>query len=358
MLETKLLTINPGSTSTKIAIFENEREVLSETINHSNTEIAKYHEIYDQFDFRHDLILDVLAKNQVELKSLTAIVARGGNMKPVRGGTYQVNDEMLKDLKIGVMGSHASNLGGGLAYAIAEEIGVKAYVVDPVIVDELNPLARFSGTPLINRFSKDHPLNQKAIGRLAAEKLGKTYAESNFVIAHLGGGISVAAHEQGKIIDVNNALNGDGPFSPERSGGLPFGSLIELCYSGKYEKAELMRKLVGHGGLVAYLGTNDGREISRRIEAGDQEARQVYEAMAYQIAKEIGAMSVVLAGKIDGILLTGGLAHDKLLMSWVSERVSFLAPVEIYPGEAEMEALNLGVRRVLAKEEAVQVYPN
>lgn len=352
------LIINPGSTSTKVSVFENDHEKFTETLTHSSAEISQYREIYDQFEFRHQLILKLLATNNFDLNKFTAVIARGGNMQPVVGGTYQVNDEMLRDLKIGVMGSHASNLGGGLAHAIATEIGVKAYVVDPVVVDELGPLARFSGTPLIPRKSKDHPLNQRAVGRLAAAQVGKAYEEMNYVIAHLGGGISVGAHQKGKLVDVNNALNGDGPFSPERTGGLPFGSVIDLCYSGDYTKAELLKKLIGHGGLVAYLGTNDGREVGKMIADGNEEAKVVYQAMAYQIAKEIGAMAVVMQGQVDSILLTGGLAYDTLLMGWIEEYVGFLAPVQVFPGEAEMKALSLGVLRVLNGVEAIQIYPN
>ncbi|MGY3748722.1 butyrate kinase [Vagococcus acidifermentans] len=359
MAETyKFLIINPGSTSTKISVFENDQEQFHTTINHSPEEIRKYHEIYDQFDFRLELILDVLKENNIALSEFSAVIARGGNMRPVVGGTYEVNDEMLKDLKIGVMGSHASNLGGGLAHAIASDLNIKSYVVDPVIVDELEPLARFSGTPLISRKSKDHPLNQRAVGRIAAQQANKKYEDMNYIIAHLGGGISIAAHKKGKIVDVNNSLNGDGPFSPERTGGLPFGSVIDLCYSGEYTKDELMKKLVGHGGLVAYLGTNDGRDVTRMIEEGNKEAETVYHAMAYQISKEIGAMASVLKGQVDGILLTGGLAYDKRLMGWIEEYVSFIAPVQIFPGEKEMEALALGVLRVLNGKETIQVYPN
>lgn len=352
------LIINPGSTSTKIAIFENDKEIITETVKHSSEEIKNFKEIYDQFDFRKDIIMKTLEDKKVNLSKFSAIIGRGGNMKPVEGGTYQVNEEMLRDLKIGVMGQHASNLGGGLAYSIAEELGLKAYVVDPVVVDEFEPLARISGTPLIERKSKDHPLNQKAVARAAAAEMGGKYEDYHFIIAHLGGGISIGVHKKGRLVDVNNALNGDGPMSPERCGGIPFGSLIDICFSGEYSKEELNKKLVGGGGLVGYLGTNDGREVCKRIENGDEHAKLIYEAMAYQISKEIGAASAVLKGKVDAILLTGGLAHDKLLMSWIKDRVDFIAPVKIFPGEREMEALASGVLRVLEGKEQIQVYPN
>lgn len=279
-------------------------------------------------------------------------------MQPVVGGTYQVNSKMIEDLKIGVMGQHASNLGGGLAYEIANKYGLKAYVVDPVIVDEFEPLARISGTPLIDRKSKDHPLNQKAVARLAASEMGGTYEDFNFIIAHMGGGISVGMHKKGRMIDVNNALNGDGPMSPERCGGIPFGSLIQLCYGGKYTEEELSKHLIGQGGLVAYLGTNDGREVVSRIKKGDEYAKKIYQALAYQLSKEIGACATVVNGEVDAILLTGGLAHDNLLTSWIKERIKFLAPVKCYPGEHEMKALAQGVMRVLDNEEDIQIYPN
>ena len=354
----KFLIINPGSTSTKVSIFNDDVEVESKNFTHDAKEVQSYKTIYDQFDFRLDLVENYVKELNLDLNEFTAILARGGNMQPVVGGTYEVNEKMIEDLKIGVMGQHASNLGGGLAYEIANKYGLKAYVVDPVIVDEFEPLARISGTPLIDRKSKDHPLNQKAVARLAASEMGGTYADFNFIIAHMGGGISVGMHRKGRMIEVNNALNGDGPMSPERCGGIPFGSLIELCYSGKYTKEELEKQLIGQGGLVAYLGTNDGREVGRKIAEGDEYAKLIYEAVGYQLSKEIGACATVVNGEVDAILLTGGLAHDKLLTGWIEERVKFIAPVKCYPGEHEMKALAQGVIRVLNKEEKLQVYPN
>lgn len=354
----KFLVINPGSTSTKISIFENDKETMTETIRHSSETINKFKEIYDQFDFRIEMIMETLNKDNISLDSFDAIIARGGNMRPVVGGTYEVNEEMLKDLKVGVMGQHASNLGGGLAHFLANKIGVKAYIVDPVVVDEFEPISRISGTPLIPRKSKDHPLNQRAVARAAAADMNGTYEDFNFIIAHLGGGISVGTHRKGRMIDVNNALDGDGPMSPERCGGIPFGSLMDLCYSGEYTKKELRKKLVGGGGLVGYLGTNDGREVGKRIKEGDEYAKLIYEAMAYQISKEIGASATALKGKVDAILLTGGLAYDNMLMDWIKERVEFIAPVKIYPGEKEMEALACGVLRVLTGKEELKPYPN
>lgn len=352
----KILAINPGSTSTKISFFKNENLIFTEVLDHPSEVINQYDTIYDQFGFRREIILKTLMEKGVNLKELDAVVGRGGNMKPVKGGTYQVNQSMLNDLKIGVMGQHASNLGGILAHNIAESYGLPSYVVDPVVVDELDDFARFSGIPDIQRKSKDHPLNQKAVARQAAEKLGGEYQDFNFLVGHLGGGISLGVHKKGRLVDVNNCLDGDGPFSPERAGGLPVASLIDLCYSGKYTKAELRKKLVGKGGLVAYLGTNDGREVTKMIKNGDKEALKVYQAMAYQVSKEIGAGATVLNGEVDAILLTGGIAYDKDFVKWIKERVGFIAPVMVYPGEFEMLALTQGVLRVMNKEEELQIY--
>lgn len=354
----KFLIINPGSTSTKISVYHDNKEVESKSLSHDVEVIRSFDAIYDQFNFRLELVEEYADELKLDLDEFTAIIARGGNMQPVVGGTYEVNEKMIEDLKIGVMGQHASNLGGGLAYEIAKKHNLKAYVVDPVIVDEFEPFARISGTPLIERKSKDHPLNSKAVARLAAKELGGKYEDFNFITAHMGGGISVGTHKRGKVVDVNNALNGDGPMSPERCGGIPFGSLIDLCYSGKYTIDELKRQLIGQGGLVAYLGTNDGREVCKRIEEGDKYAKVIYQTLAYQLSKEIGAASTIVNGDVDSIILTGGLAYDDLLTGWIEERVKFIAPVKRYPGEHEMKALAEGVIRVLDKAEDLQVYPN
>lgn len=353
----KFFVINPGATSTKVAVFENDKEVFAYSIQHSAEELGKFEKVYDQFDYRLGMIRALIKENHIDLSEFSAIIARGGNMKPVIGGTYKVNDEMLADMKVGYMGQHPNNTGGGMAKVLADEVGLDAYVVDPVTIDEFEPLARVSGTPLIERKSKCHALNQKAVAREAAKKLGKGYREINCIVAHMGGGITVGAHKKGKIIDVNNGLNGDGPMSPERAGGMPFCSIVDLCYSGEYTKAEIMKQFVGKGGLVAYLGTNDAREVVKRIEDGDENARLYYEAMAYQIAKEIGGAATVLEGDIDCICLTGGLAFDELLVSWIKERVKFLAPILMFPGEHEMVALAKGVMRVLDGEEDLISYP-
>ena len=351
----KILVINPGSTSTKIALFENEKIVLEETIRYSEDQLAPYGTVMEQYEFRRKDIVDFLMAKQVVLEELDGVAGRGGLLCPLEGGTYEVNDQILSDMRNAVRGNHASNLGAVIGHSIATELGIPAYIVDPVAVDEMEELARISGLPEIPRISFFHALNQKAVGRQGAAALGKKYEEANLIVAHLGGGISVGAHQKGRVIDVNNALE-DGPFSPERAGGLPSSSLMELCYSGKHTRQEMKKMLTGRGGIVAYLDTNDGREVGRRIQEGDEQARLIYEAMAYQIAKEIGSAATVLKGQVDGILITGGLAHDEMLLGWIRERVSFLAPILVFPGEAEMEALAQGTLRVLQGKEKCQLY--
>lgn len=352
----KILAINPGSTSTKIALYENEDVLYKETISHSNADLEQFNKISDQFEFRKNIILNILKEQNINLCELNAIVGRGGNMKPVEGGTYQVNEAMVRDLKIGVMGQHASNLGGMIADSIAKDLGLSAFVVDPVVVDEFEEYARISGMPEIKRKSKSHPLNQKAVARRAASELGGEYSDYNFIVAHMGGGISIGAHKKGKLVDVNNCLDGEGTFSPERVGGLPVGSLVELCFSGNYTIDEIKKKITGKGGLVAYLGTNDAREVKKKIASGDNYAKLIYETMAYQISKDIGAAATVLKGKVDNIVLTGGLAYDEELVQWIKERVDFIAPIKVYPGEDEMEAMVQGVIRALNGVEKLKIY--
>ncbi|MDR5659826.1 butyrate kinase [Serpentinicella sp. ANB-PHB4] len=352
----RTLAINPGSTSTKIAVFDNDKPLFEKVLRHSSEEIGKYSTIFDQYAFRKEVILKAIGEENIQLQSLSVVVGRGGLLKPIPGGTYKVNDKMLEDLKTGVLGEHASNLGGVLAYEIASELKVPSFIVDPVVVDEMEDIARISGMPVIERKSIFHALNQKAIARKAAKDLGKPYEEVNLVVAHLGGGISVGAHKNGSVIDVNNALDGDGPFSPERTGGLPVGDLAKLCFSEKCTQAELKKKITGKGGLVAYLGTNDGREVGQMIEKGDKKAALVYKAMAYQIAKEIGSMAVVLKGKVDAVVLTGGIAYDTQFTEWIKEKVNFIAKFMVYAGEDEMIALTEGGLRVLRGEEEAKVY--
>lgn len=352
----RLLVINPGSTSTKIAVFRDEEIIFEETLRHSTEELSRYDKIYDQYEFRKDIIIEVLNKNGIEINSLDAVVGRGGLLKPIEGGTYSVSEKMLEDLKVGVLGEHASNLGGIIANEIAQSIDKPAFIVDPTVVDEMQDIARISGMADIERVSIVHALNQKAVARRHAASKGQKYEDMNLIIAHLGGGISVGAHQKGRIIDVNNALDGEGPFSPERTGGLPVGDLIKLCYSGKYTLDEMKKKIKGNGGLVSYLGTNDAREVSEMIEKGNKEAELIYSAMAYQIAKEIGSCAAVLKGKVDGIILTGGIAHDKMFTQWIKERVEFISEVYVYPGEDELTALAEGGLRVLRGEETGKQY--
>lgn len=352
----RILTINPGSTSTKIAVFDNDKSVFETTLNHSSDEIGQYPQIIDQYDFRKKVILDTLNEQGFNLQNLSGVVGRGGLLKPIKGGTYAVNDLMLQDLKIGLMGEHASNLGGIIAYEIASKLGIPSFIVDPVVVDEMHDVARISGMPEIDRVSIFHALNQKAVARRAAAELGEKYEEVNLIVAHLGGGISVGAHEKGRVIDVNNALDGEGPFSPERSGGLPVGDLAKMCFSGKYTHADIKKKIKGSGGLVAYLNTNDGRVVTKMIEEGDKNAELIYKAMAYQVSKEIGACAAVLKGKVDGIVITGGIAYDKAFVSWIRESVEFIGKIFMYPGEAEMLALAEGGLRVLRGDETAQIY--
>jgi len=352
----RILVINTGSTSTKIAVFDGETEVTCCTINHSVDELMKYETMMDQFELRKKMILDVLHSKQIDLSTINAVVGRGGFLKPMEGGTYKVNNKMLTDLRWGLRGEHASNLGGILADNIAQELNVLAYTVDPVVVDEMEEIARISGMPEIKRRSIFHALNQRAVARRAAKELGKKYEEMNLIVVHLGGGISIGVHREGRVIDVSNAFDGEGPFSPERSGGVPVGKLIELCFSGKLTMEEMHKKIVGKGGLMAYLGTYDGREVRRRIAEGDTYAELIYKAMAYQIAKEIAAYAPVLYGKIDVICITGGLAHDELLVGWIKEKIAFLGEVKVYPGEDEVRSLAEGVLRVLRGEEDVKEY--
>ncbi len=352
----RMLVINPGSTSTKIAVFDGEEMIFDETLRHSVEELSQYDKIFDQYEFRKDIILNTLSKNKIDINSLGAVVGRGGLLKPIEGGTYEVNQKMLEDLKVGLQGEHASNLGGIIAHEIAREVGVKAYIVDPVVVDELLDVARISGLKEIERRSIVHALNQKAVARRHAKIKGKKYEDMNLIVAHLGGGISVGAHHKGKIIDVNNALDGDGPFSPERSGGLPVGDLVKLCYSGKYTYEEMRKLIKGNGGMVSYLNTNNAIEVSEKIQKGDKYAQLIYYAMAYQVAKEIGSCAAVLKGKVDGILLTGGIAHDEQFTNWIKESVQFISQVYVYPGEDELMALAEGGLRVLTGEEKAKEY--
>lgn len=342
------LIINPGSTSTKIAVYDDEKQIIERTIRHTNEELSKFKKVTDQFEYRKKLILEALDENNIKLNSLAAVVGRGGLLKPIEGGTYTVNDTMVEDLKANIIGEHASNLGGLVARSIADEINVPAFIVDPVVVDEIEDVSRISGHPYFERICIWHALNQKAVARRAAsEKFGKKYEEMNFVVVHLGGGISVGAHKKGRVIDVNNALNGEGPFSPERSGSLPMEEVIKACYSGKFTETDMKKMVVGKGGLTAYLGTNNAKEVSQMADNGDEKADLIYRAMAHQVAKAVGEYSVVLNGDVDAIIITGGIAYDKKFVDMISKKVSFIAEVITYPGEDELLALAQGGLRVL-----------
>lgn len=352
----KSLIINPGSTSTKIGVFEDETLIFEETLRHSTEEIGKYDSIFDQKDFRKDVILSILKEKNIDLNTFDFIVGRGGMLKPISGGTYTVSDSLLEDLKVGVQGQHASNLGGILAREIGDELGIPSYIVDPVVVDELQPVARYSGVPELPRKSIFHALNQKAVAKRYGRESGKGYENLNLIVIHMGGGVSVGAHMNGKIVDVNNALDGDGAFSPERAGGVPAGDLIKMCFSGKYSQQEVYKKICGNGGLNAYLNTNDMRDVLKAMADGDEENKNVFEAFIYQVAKDVGAMATVLKGKVDKIVVTGGIAYSDIVVNAIKERVGWIADFQVYPGEDELLALVQGGLRVLKGEEKVMEY--
>ncbi len=359
MNDIRILAINPGSTSTKFAVYFGSECKLKMTLRHSVEELLLYEDIIDQFDFRKGLIIDALVNEGFDVDKIKYIIGRGGLTYPLKSGVYLVNNRMLEHARAGIYGSHASNLGPLIADYIALQIpGAKALIADPVVVDELDEIARISGHPLFERRSIFHALNQKAIARLHATAVGRSYEKMNLIVAHLGGGISVGAHHKGRVIDVNNALDGEGPFSPERSGSLPVGQLIDLCFSKKYQKDEIRRMVIGEGGYVAYLGTNDALEVSNRVQDGDQKAAYVQEALGYQVSKSIGEMAVVLNGYVDAIILTGGLAHNKYLTNYITSKVEFISAVYIYPGEDELEALASNALRVATGEIEPLEYPN
>ncbi len=354
----RIIAINPGSTSTKIAVYENETPILIKNITHTPEELSPYKKITDQFEFRKNIICKVLKEAEIRLDLVQAVVGRGGLVKPIESGVYLVNELMKQDLINSPMGGeHASNLGGLIAADLVKNIpNAKAYIANPVVVDEFEDIARYSGHPLLPRTSIFHALNQKAVARQHARSIMKKYEEINLIVVHLGGGITVGAHKKGRVVDVNQGLDGDGPFSPERTGSLPVGPLIRLCFSGKYTEAEVLKMNKGEGGLVAYFGTNSAYEIEQRAQKGDQEAKNVFDAMAYQVSKEIGAMYAVLSGDVDGILITGGVAHSKWFVNQISQRVHKMAPIHIYPGEDEMRALAFNGLRVIRGETVAKEY--
>jgi butyrate kinase len=352
-----ILAVNPGSTSTKFAVYRGEQCVLIKTIRHSVEEISKYSSITGQFDFRKGIIIDILVEEGIDVDSIKHIIGRGGLTYPMESGVYLVNNLMLQHAREGVMGEHASNLGPLIADFIALQIPrARAYIADPVVTDELENIARYAGHPRFSRVSIFHALNQKAIARTHARNSVREYEEMNLIVTHLGGGISVGAHKKGRVVDVNNALNGEGPFSPERSGTLPVYQVIDICFSGKYSKDQLQRMVVGEGGYVAYLGTNNALEVQKAAENGNEKAREIQDALGYQVAKLIGEMAVVLDGKVDAILITGGLANNQALVDFISRKVQFIGPVYVYPGEDELQALAMNALRVARGEITPKIY--
>lgn len=343
-----VLSINPGSTSTKVALYEDEKLIFSRNVDHSEEDLRPFKRIMDQFYFRKSVVLRILAEEQVDISKLDAIVGRGGMVKPIESGVYEMNKALHNDLVKGIQGEHASSLGGLLAEALVEPYShPRAFIADPVVVDEMQPEARVSGHPLFPRKSLFHALNQRAIGRLHAKNVGKKYEELDLIIAHLGGGVTVGVHRHGRVVDVNNGIDGDGPFSANRSGVLPAADIARLCFSGDYTLPEVIKMISTHGGLLAHLGTSDLREVEQRMQSGDEYATLVFEALAYTISKEIGAMSTVLMGKMDAILITGGMAKSDLLLGKIKPCVSYIAPIYVYPGEDEMWALAMNGLEVL-----------
>jgi butyrate kinase len=357
MEEIRILAINPGSTSTKIAVYEGTTPLFIQTIRHTTEELEPFDVVTKQFSFRKKIIIEQVENADIDINTLSVIMGRGGLLKPVESGIIAVNEKMRHDLEFCVYGEHASNLGGLIAWDIAQSIpNAKAYITNPVVVDELDDLARLSGHPLLPRRSIFHALNQKAVARQHAKSIMRPYEDLNLIVVHLGGGITVGAHKKGRVVDVNQGLDGDGPYSPERTGTLPVGDLVRLCYSGNYTEKQVLKMIKGEGGLVAYLGTNSAYEVEQRAEKGDEYAKYIYDGMAYQVAKEVGSMAAVLHGEIDGILITGGIAHDKYFVNQVISYIHRFAPVHVYPGEDEMKALAINGLRVSSGEATAKEY--
>jgi len=333
------IVVNPGSTTTKLAVYRGAECLALETLDHKKEELAGFARVADQFAFRRDAVLRFLAANRVDLRRCAVVAGRGGLTKPIAGGVYRINARMLRDLQSARWGEHPSSLGAPIAHDIAKRCGAPAFIVDSVSVDEFWPLARYAGHPAFVRKSRFHALSQRAAARCAARELGTRYEKLNLIVVHMGGGITIGAHRKGRVVDVNDALDGDGPFSPERSGSLPTGPLASYCFSGKNSHEEVKKMLVGCGGIFAYLGTNDCREVERRIRGGDAKAREVYEAMAYQISKWVGASAAVLSGRVKAVVITGGMSKSRLLVGMIRKYAGFVAPFLVYPEMEEMWAL-------------------
>jgi butyrate kinase len=353
MEEIFIIAINPGSTSTKIAVYRNKECIFEENIKHSAEDLARFEKITDQFEYRKQAILQRIQENggKIDPAKVRVIMGRGGLCRPIESGVYAVNDKLKQDLVYSPVGEHASNLGGLIADDLAKSLpNAKAYICDPVVVDEMDEIAHIGGHPLFGRRSVFHALNQKATARRHATAIGSRVEDLNLVVVHLGGGISIGAHRNGKVVDVNHAVGGEGPFSPERSGGVSVIDAVKLAYSGKYTEKEFTKMLIGQGGLAAHLGTNNAYEVEQRVKKGDPHATLIYEAMAYQVAKFTGSMAVALKGKVDGVLITGGIAYDKWFVEKLREYAGWIAPFYIYPGENEMEALAMNALRVVHGE--------
>lgn len=353
----RILAINPGATSTKVAIFEGSEQIFLKNIKHTTEELSQFKTIADQYEFRKNVILSTLESENINLHEIAIVMGRGGLVKPLKSGVYKINDLMLEHLKMGYSGQHACNLGGLIADSIAKSIGLEAaYIADPVMVDEMQEIARITGHPDFERQSIFHALNHKAIARMYAKENNKKYEELNLIVAHMGGGVSVGAHQKGQVIDVNQALDGEGPFSPERSGTLPMNQFLKACFSGKYTKEDMQKMLVGKGGYVGYFGSNDAYAVEKAAIAGDPKAELLEEAFAYQVAKQIGENAVVLKGQVDAIILTGGIAYGKPVVKRIEKYVSWIAPVAVFPGEDEMAAMALNANMILNNEIEVQTY--
>jgi len=352
-----IIAINPGSTSTKMAVYHNKECIFEENIKHSAEELAPYEKITDQFEFRKKAIMDRLITTTIDRSKVRVIMGRGGLVYPIESGVYRINEKMKHDLIHSPVGEHASNLGGFIAEDLAKDFPhAEAFICDPVVTDEMTEIAHVSGHPVFTRKSVFHALNQKATARRHATAIGKKYEDLNLIVVHLGGGISIGAHQNGRVVDVNHAIGGEGPFSPERAGGVSVIDAVKMAYAGKYTEKEFTKLLIGQGGLCAHLGTNNAYEVEQRVKKGDQQAALIYEAMAYQVAKFIGSMAVVMKGKVDGILITGGIAYDKWFVGKLREYAEWIGTFYIYPGENEMEALAMNALRVIQGEVIVKEY--
>ncbi len=351
-----ILVVNPGSTSTKLAVYEDGAELFAENLSISAEQASRYPSIMDQRSFREDQVRSALSRRGYDCSRLCAVVGRGGLLRPLAGGVYRVGPTMLADLAAGRYGEHASNLGACIAAALAAELGIEAFIADPVVVDELDDVARVTGNILFKRRSIFHALNHKAVARRWCRERGRSYESSVLIVAHLGGGCSVGLHRNGRVVDVNNALDGEGPFAGERAGTLPAGDLVRLCFSGRYTLREVLAMIIGRGGFVSLTGTNDVRILFDRIQGGDEQASLIVRAFVYQVAKAVGALAAAASGKVDGIILTGGMAYSSDIVTQIGKMCNFIAPITVYPGEGELKALAEAGERAVKGEEPILEY--